>query len=58
MFSRTTPVPRPQKGRVVDTAASVRVNVDMKSSGEGREISIGELAEHFGLATHVLRHWE
>jgi MerR family copper efflux transcriptional regulator len=39
-------------------AASVRLNVDMKSSGARREIPIGELAESFGLATHVLRHWE
>jgi MerR family copper efflux transcriptional regulator len=39
-------------------AASVRLNVDMKSSGVPREIPIGELAESFGLATHVLRHWE
>jgi MerR family transcriptional regulator, copper efflux regulator len=43
---------------VVDIAASVRLNVDMKSSGVRREIPIGELAECFGLATHVLRHWE
>ncbi|WP_051415879.1 MerR family transcriptional regulator [Nocardiopsis sp. CNT312] len=28
----------------------------MKSSGE--ELSIGDLAAGFGLATHVLRHWE
>jgi DNA-binding transcriptional MerR regulator len=27
----------------------------MKSSGE---LTIGELAHRFGLATHVLRHWE
>ncbi|WP_344237160.1 MerR family transcriptional regulator [Kribbella hippodromi] len=27
----------------------------MKSTGD---MSIGELAERFGLATHVLRHWE
>ena len=38
--------------------ASVRLNVHMKSSGARRQISIGELAENFGLATHVLRHWE
>ena len=42
----------------VDISASVRLNVDMKSSGVRREIPIGELAENFGLATHVLRHWE
>lgn len=29
----------------------------MKSSVEA-ELTIGELAAHFGLATHVLRHWE
>jgi MerR family copper efflux transcriptional regulator len=33
----------------------VRLNVDMKSSAT---MSIGEVAAHFGLATHVLRHWE
>jgi MerR family transcriptional regulator, copper efflux regulator len=36
---------------------SVCLHVNMKST---REISwsVGELAERFGLATHVLRHWE
>ncbi|WP_199549405.1 MerR family transcriptional regulator [Streptomyces sp. N35] len=29
----------------------------MKSTPAGA-LSIGELAEHYGLATHVLRHWE
>jgi MerR family transcriptional regulator, copper efflux regulator len=29
----------------------------MKSSVQA-ELTIGELAAHFGLATHVLRHWE
>lgn len=30
----------------------------MKSS-EGRpDLTVGRLAEHFGVATHVLRHWE
>lgn len=29
-------------------------NVDMKSSA----ITIGRVADHFGLPTHVLRHWE
>jgi MerR family transcriptional regulator, copper efflux regulator len=33
----------------------LRLHVDMKSSAT---MSIGELAGHFGLATHVLRHWE
>jgi MerR family copper efflux transcriptional regulator len=32
----------------------LQVNVDMKST----ELTIGELARRFGLATHVLRHWE
>lgn len=31
------------------------LNVHMKSSAD---FSIGELADRFGLATHVLRHWE
>jgi DNA-binding transcriptional MerR regulator len=35
-------------------AITVLVNVHMKSS----EMSIGELATRFGLAPHVLRHWE
>ncbi|AII11177.1 helix-turn-helix domain-containing protein [Rhodococcus opacus] len=30
----------------------------MKSSADGISFSIGEVAERFGLATHVLRHWE
>lgn len=30
----------------------------MKSSERAGSISIGALAERFGLATHVLRHWE
>ncbi|MFV2017355.1 MerR family transcriptional regulator [Micromonospora sp. LOL_023] len=30
----------------------------MKSTHLSAEFSIGELAGHFGLATHVLRHWE
>jgi DNA-binding transcriptional MerR regulator len=33
----------------------LRLHVDMKSSAT---MSIGEVAGHFGLATHVLRHWE
>lgn len=33
----------------------MRLNVDMKSSAM---MSIGEIAARFGLATHVLRHWE
>jgi DNA-binding transcriptional MerR regulator len=32
----------------------VRVNVDMKSS----PMTIGQVAAHFGLPAHVLRHWE
>jgi DNA-binding transcriptional MerR regulator len=34
-------------------AASLRLHVDMKST-----LGIGDLAARFGLATHVLRHWE
>ena len=34
------------------------LNVDMKSSDEDGDVSISELAKHFGVATHVLRHWE
>ncbi|BAH55724.1 MULTISPECIES: helix-turn-helix domain-containing protein [Rhodococcus] len=30
----------------------------MKSSDDSRSWSIGEVAERFGIATHVLRHWE
>jgi MerR family copper efflux transcriptional regulator len=37
---------------------SLRVNVGMKSSGDTGPTSIGTIAERFGLATHVLRHWE
>jgi MerR family copper efflux transcriptional regulator len=33
----------------------MRVNVHMKA---GDAMTIGELAHRFGLATHVLRHWE
>ncbi|SDT99761.1 DNA-binding transcriptional regulator, MerR family [Amycolatopsis keratiniphila] len=38
----------------MDIRGIVRLNVDMKSS----ILSVGEVAERFGLATHVLRHWE
>jgi MerR family transcriptional regulator, copper efflux regulator len=41
----------------VDMPASIRLNVDMKSRGQV-ELTIGGVAAHFGLATHVLRHWE
>jgi DNA-binding transcriptional MerR regulator len=34
--------------------AMIRLNVDMKSS----PMTIGQVADHFGLPTHVLRHWE
>jgi DNA-binding transcriptional MerR regulator len=37
--------------------ARLRLNADMKSSDAGT-IGIGALAARFGLATHVLRHWE
>ncbi|AWS44665.1 MerR family transcriptional regulator [Streptosporangium sp. 'caverna'] len=30
----------------------------MKSSGDVTSMAIGEIAERFGLAAHVLRHWE
>lgn len=33
----------------------MRLHVDMKSNAKW---TIGEVAERFGLATHVLRHWE
>lgn len=33
----------------------VALNVHMKSTAE---LTIGDLAQRFGLATHVLRHWE
>ncbi|MEU7915795.1 MerR family transcriptional regulator [Microbispora bryophytorum] len=38
-----------------DMEDSFGLNVDMKSSAT---IGIGEAAARFGLATHVLRHWE
>ncbi|MFB7470525.1 MerR family transcriptional regulator [Kitasatospora sp. NPDC056184] len=45
--------------------AMLGVDVDMKSTGprtpdtgEAAPMSIGDLAGRFGLATHVLRHWE
>lgn len=34
----------------------LRLNVNMKSSEA--ELTIGAVAEQFGLGTHVLRHWE
>jgi DNA-binding transcriptional MerR regulator len=36
--------------------AMLRLNVNMKSSDA--DLSIGDVAQRFGLATHVLRHWE
>ena len=43
----------------VDMQTIVRVNVDMKSNPRDLSaLSIGETAGRFGLATHVLRHWE
>jgi MerR family copper efflux transcriptional regulator len=36
----------------------MQVNVRMKSSPADEDLTIGELARRFGLATHVLRHWE
>jgi DNA-binding transcriptional MerR regulator len=37
-------------------AITLRLNVDMKS--RDTTFAIGEMAQRFGLATHVLRHWE
>ncbi|WP_199733402.1 MerR family transcriptional regulator [Micromonospora sp. BL4] len=34
------------------------LNVDMKSTVNPGSMSIGEIARRFGLAPHVLRHWE
>ena len=34
------------------------METDTNSSTLGEEMTIGELAARFGLATHVLRHWE
>jgi DNA-binding transcriptional MerR regulator len=36
--------------------SSLRLNVDMKSTEA--TFAIGDVAQRFGLATHVLRHWE
>jgi DNA-binding transcriptional MerR regulator len=43
---------------LVAHALTVLVNVHMKSSVPDAHLTIGELASRFGLATHVLRHWE
>lgn len=43
---------------LVDMLGIVRLNVDMKASWPPDQLTIGQVAEHFGLATHVLRHWE
>jgi MerR family transcriptional regulator, copper efflux regulator len=40
----------------MDMVSMLRLNIDMKSSGT--MLSIGVIAQRFGLATHVLRHWE
>lgn len=37
---------------------TLQLNVNMKSRSRPATLTIGELAERFGLATHVLRHWE
>jgi DNA-binding transcriptional MerR regulator len=39
-------------------ATSLRPFVDMKSRSDRPLLSIGEVAAQFGLAPHVLRHWE
>lgn len=36
----------------------MQVNVNMKSIPGDANLTIGQLAARFGLATHVLRHWE
>lgn len=36
----------------------MQVNVHMKASSAGDRFTIGEVADRFGLAAHVLRHWE
>ncbi|MET7511832.1 MerR family transcriptional regulator [Streptomyces albidoflavus] len=36
----------------------LRLNVGMKSTGGPASLSIGATAARFGLAPHVLRHWE
>lgn len=41
---------------VLDMFLSLRLNVDMKSNEA--LFAIGDIAQRFGLATHVLRHWE
>lgn len=41
---------------VLDMFLSLRLNVDMKSNEA--PFAIGDIAQRFGLATHVLRHWE
>jgi DNA-binding transcriptional MerR regulator len=38
--------------------ASVRLNVGMRSTERDETMGIGALAGRFGLAAHVLRHWE
>ncbi|MEJ3653830.1 MerR family transcriptional regulator [Actinomycetes bacterium KLBMP 9759] len=39
-------------------AVTVQLNVHMTSSAPESVLTIGELADRFGLPTHVLRHWE
>lgn len=43
---------------LLDMLGIFRLNVDMKSSAQSEQLAIGQVAEHFGLDTHVLRHWE
>jgi MerR family copper efflux transcriptional regulator len=43
----------------LDMKTMLRLNVGMKSNEGGRiALTVGEAAERFGLAAHVLRHWE
>jgi DNA-binding transcriptional MerR regulator len=48
---------RPRGPPGLAVADSLRLNVDVKSTADG-DLSIGEVAARFGVAAHVLRHWE
>lgn len=54
--------PRPDGGGDADGdadgGADLGADVDGDGDGDGDELGIGELAARFGLAAHVLRHWE
>lgn len=53
-----TPVVSGREAVLLDTGVIVHVNVNMKSIPGDTNLTIGQLAARFGLATHVLRHWE